>query len=65
MSILPQGKYLATVTGTALGLTGGGKEQVGVSLDVHLADGSGSVPRTWYGFFTEKAMPRSFASSGS
>lgn len=52
MSITEAGTYLGTVTGTALGLTGTGKEQIAIAFDVHLPDGTGSVPMTWYGFFS-------------
>lgn len=57
---IPAGTYAATVTGSALGRTSGGKEQIAVSLDVHVNDRESGqmypVQMTWYGFFTDAAL---------
>ena len=49
------GTYTGTVTGTALGKTSSGKEQIGIGFDVHVSDPETgapcSVPMTYYCYF--------------
>lgn len=60
--MIAPGTYPATVTGSALGLTGTGKEQIAIGLDVHVTDRSTGemypVPMTWYGYVHSDAALR-------
>lgn len=50
------GRYIGTVTSSCLGRAGNGTEQIAIGFDVHLGVDQQSVPMTWYGFFTDRAL---------
>jgi hypothetical protein len=52
--MIPNGKYLARATGSALGFAGTGTPQVAVSFEVELPD-NGTADLTWFGSFTENS----------
>jgi hypothetical protein len=51
----PDGVYAARAITGALGVSGSGKEQIGIEFEIQDQEG-GHV--TWYGFFTEKTTER-------
>jgi hypothetical protein len=56
--MLSDGTYPAQVIEGLLGMTGTGKEQVAVSLEVTDVDGNPTGEKTaWYGTFTDAAYP--------
>ena len=59
--MLPNGKYRARAKSAALGLTGTGKEQVGVEFEI-LTEGHTGESITYYGFFTEDTTERTIKS---
>jgi len=59
--MLPNGKYRARAKGAALGMSGTGKEQIGVEFEV-LTEGHTGESITWYGFFTEDTTERTIKS---
>lgn len=62
MSNIANGTYRAKPVDAKLGMTAGGKEQVGVLFEV-TQDGAEKGKRiTWYGYFTEKTEERTLES---
>lgn len=59
--MLQPGRYTARAVEAALGHTSKGTEQVAVLFEVVFDDGS-SERITWYGYFTEKTVDRTFES---
>ena len=54
MNDVAPGKYIGTVTASALGVSGTGSEQLVIGFDVETPDGV--VSMTWYGYFSEKSL---------
>lgn len=59
--MLAEGRYKARGVEGALGMTGTGREQVAVLVEVTQGEHAGEQ-LTWYGYFTEKTVDRTFES---
>jgi hypothetical protein len=59
--MISAGRHKARAVEGALGMTGTGKEQVGVMMEITAGEHAGETI-TWYGFFTEKTIERTMES---